>query len=191
MIKKSSCQNAVNNLLQLSHQQFTSVQLSIKITFFFIYSITMTHIMGINVCTFKIFPWHQQKKYLLAQHMLFAQAQTSHHTKSLTLFLHETMIWCFTSLSTLSTLSKSYRDDGRVTMKGSVQWSTVQPWAVFCLQQYLPWTSCSEVGSANHSAPRMLLFRDKTEDSIKIKYWDRQAWVNRQTSPLGRHKNTL
>ena len=32
------------------------------------------------------------------------------------------MVWCFTSLSTLL---KSYPDNGRVIMKGSVQWSTI------------------------------------------------------------------
>ena len=40
-------------------------------------------------------------------------------------FSSEIMIWSFISLSTLF---KPYRDDGRVIMKGSVQWSTIQKW---------------------------------------------------------------
>ena len=40
----------------------------------------------------------------------------------------ETIVSCFMSLSTLF---KSFRDDGRVIMEGSVQWSTVQRWAEF------------------------------------------------------------
>ena len=44
-----------------------------------------------------------------------------------------------------STVFQSFRDDGRVNMKGSVQWSAVSPW--------------SEVGSANRSATRMLRLR--------------------------------
>ena len=41
------------------------------------------------------------------------------------------MIWCGTSLSTLS---KSNKDDGRVIIKGSVQWSAVQSRVEFHLQ---------------------------------------------------------
>ena len=40
------------------------------------------------------------------------------------------MIWCFTSFSTLY---KSYRDDGRVIIKGSVQLRDIQWCADFCL----------------------------------------------------------
>ena len=40
---------------------------------------------------------------------------------------------------------KIYWDDGRMIMKGSVQWSALQLWAAFCLQQDLnrgtPWSN--------------------------------------------------
>ena len=59
-------------------------------------------------------------------------------------------VWCFTSLSTLF---KSYRDDGRVIMKGSVQGSAIQSWAEFRLQwDSNPGLHKSEVRSANQSA---------------------------------------
>ena len=41
-------------------------------------------------------------------------------------------VLCFMSLSTSF---KSYRVDGRVKMKGCMQWSEVKSWAEFCLQQ--------------------------------------------------------
>ena len=53
-------------------------------------------------------------------------------------------VLCFTSLSTLYI---SYPDNGKVIMIGSVQWSTVQSWAEFCLQTWNLW---SEVKSTNH-----------------------------------------
>ena len=40
------------------------------------------------------------------------------------------MVWCFTSRPTLF---KSYQDNGRMIMKGSVPWNTVQSWAEFLL----------------------------------------------------------
>ena len=48
------------------------------------------------------------------------------------MMLWTTGSWCFMSLSTLS---MSHRDNGRLIMKGSVQWSIVQSWAEFHLQQ--------------------------------------------------------
>ena len=55
-----------------------------------------------------------------------------------------------------STVFQSFRDDGRVNMKGSVQWSyseRISPPAGF--EPVTPW---SEVGSANRSATRTLLY---------------------------------
>ena len=61
------------------------------------------------------------------------------------------MISCFTALSTLT-----YRDEGRVTMKGSVQWSTIQSSWILLLARFKPETLWFKVLSTNHSATRML-----------------------------------
>ena len=62
---------------------------------------------------------------------LLVSSRTVHPTEPPRLALMMTMVWSFTSLSTLF---KSYQDDTRTIMKGSVQWSPVQSWAEFCLQ---------------------------------------------------------
>ena len=75
----------------------------------------------------------------------FSKAISSHSIN----FQEEMMVmaWYFTSLSTLF---KSYRDDGRVIMKGSVEWIAIQSWAEFCLLEHR--TSWSEVKNTHHSA---------------------------------------
>ena len=63
------------------------------------------------------------------------------------LYVIRMMIWCFTSLLTL-TLLKSNRDNGRVIMKGSVQRSAVRSWAKFHLcGASNPWLRDSKPGA--------------------------------------------
>ena len=62
------------------------------------------------------------------------------------------MIWCFI----LSTLYKSYWDDGRMIIKGSVQWTSYSHTLQSISSQIKTLTSWSKVGSANHLATWML-----------------------------------
>ena len=95
-------------------------------------------------------------------------------------------VWCCTSLSTLF---KSYRDDGRVIMKGSVQWHTVIRW-IGLPAGFKPGISWSEAGNADHSATQMFqinwfIKKKKMIDFVRvvphsyftILYW--QAYVLR------------
>ena len=61
-------------------------------------------------------------------------------------------VWCCTYLSTLF---KSYPDDGRVIMKGCVQWHTVIRW-IGLPAGFETGISWSEAGNADHAATQML-----------------------------------
>ena len=55
-----------------------------------------------------------------------------------------------------STVFQSFRDDGRVNMKGSVQWSRLGSRRISPPAGFEPVTPWTEVGSANRSATRTL-----------------------------------
>ena len=65
--------------------------------------------------------------------------------------------WWFCCFISLSTSFKSSLDDGRMIMKGSVQWSIIQSWAeIPSLMGFKPKALWSEVRRTNHSGAPML-----------------------------------
>ena len=91
----------------------------------------------------------------------------------LTNIFNVNMIWCFTSLSTLL---KSYRDDGRMIMKGSVQWNAVQSWAVFRLQRDSnPELTGPKSGALTILDTRMYLQRKYAQGDYKD--WQLFLWI--------------
>ena len=59
------------------------------------------------------------------------------HADVVSIFPHLSSSWLNCYYPTFSTVFQSYRDNGRVLMKGCVQWDLIYSWEDFCLQQGL------------------------------------------------------